>query len=129
MSIMPIIYNAENSIKVDEWDSKFIALTKNGHNYDYSISDFILDAKKIWAERCLLHVEHVETEYLVQHFLPMISQLNPRNVMTLINMSDPKAFRWVGRKDIPGYWDMALYNIGSIFALTKVSYLEGYKRD
>jgi hypothetical protein len=59
-----------NTIKLDNWDFAVIYYVKQ------EPKQTIAGIREIWAERCMLEVEDITTQCLVEHFYPIILSLS-----------------------------------------------------
>lgn len=66
-------------IELDEWESQFVYLSKNYFSYSIgyimSNEELLEVAKKIWAKRCGLEIEHVKVRNIVRNLIFLCQKL------------------------------------------------------
>ncbi len=119
-----------NTIKLDEWDFKFIQYFKR--STPHKLTDLLL----LWGERCGISPDYPGmVGAMVEHFLPIIAGLELEKFSEMVIMSNP-AKRWrysindsyplVGATDEEKYWIDWLATIGTVFMLAYAKDLPGY---
>lgn len=122
-----------NTIKLDKWDCAVIYYVKQ------SKFQTLHDIKKIWAERCGLDVEHITSQCLAEHFLPIVldyGKLHGNTTYTAASIIVDAApdsqwkFRDMGESVEPDltqqHFNRFLTVLCSRLRLTEVKYLEGF---
>lgn len=111
---------------LDEWDNKLIQLFKSNH------CESVEEIKQIWADRCDLDIEYVNTKDIFEHLMTVAIELDlitPAHMLNLVEDARPEN-QWkfgilphAGKDDYYINW---LRVISSFLRLTEVKYLTGY---
>lgn len=114
-----------NPLKLDEWDVRFIHLTKNGN---HPVKKYL----ELWAERCDVSPTLREIpQYMFAHFLELFLKINADDafrqnftLQEIFKHGDPKSMFYDTNLN---YWENMLMNLAGQFAITKVSKLPFYR--
>jgi hypothetical protein len=127
----------KENITLDEWDCRVIHLFKN---WDVSPENplTLVRLKEIWAERNGLEIEDVPIDYITEHFLGLARNLDLFNNdyrfnQFILDLDKKNNYKFLCSsngyltKDTDDFQLILLSRLDSLFSLTEVSNLPGYK--
>lgn len=126
----------QKQVKLDEWDYKLIKACKSHVSSSNPLTENTF--KEIWAERCDLDIKHVDIKIVCEHLLELAQNLGLfdnnytfNNFIFDLNKDNNWKFICSGRdyikNDTKDFNLILLSRLDSLFSLTKVVMLPGYK--